>query len=90
MLKHQDALCGRVLSQWWDSTPDAGPQSRPTASFQEQPPTCEVLTHSSADVKKLTSIKSRFYFDDFNTGIFCALTVVILKKRLSHLILIII
>ena len=70
MLKHQDALCGRVLSQWWDSTPDAGPQSRPTASFQEQPPTCEVLTHSSADVKKLTSIKSRFYFDDFNTGIF--------------------
>ena len=53
MLKSQEAMCGRVLSQWWDGTEAAGPRSRPTVPFGEAPPDLEVLALQQNEPKCL-------------------------------------
>ena len=43
MLKTQEVMCGRVISQWWDGSGAAGPRSRPAVPFGEAPPDLQVL-----------------------------------------------
>lgn len=57
MLKSQEAMCGRVLSQWWDGSGAAGPRSRPTVPFGEAPPDLEVLALHQNELKCLAWCK---------------------------------
>ena len=49
--KHSEVVSGRIFSQWWDTTKDAGPRARPAAQFQEDPPTLDTLTVSGNEIK---------------------------------------
>ena len=53
MQKTQDVMSGRVLSQWWDLSSDAGPRARPHEKFQEAPPALEMLTIAGTQAKRL-------------------------------------
>ena len=53
MQKTQEVMNGRLLTQWWDSTSDAGPRARPAQKFEEAPPAMEILTIAGAEVKRL-------------------------------------
>ena len=53
MEKTQQTLTGRVMSQWWDCTDEAGPQKRPNCQFSVPLPTLEVLAIADGKVKIL-------------------------------------
>lgn len=38
-----DCMVGRAMAQWWDQCEEAGSRSRDATTFQEDPPTLEVL-----------------------------------------------
>lgn len=50
---HKSLLTGRMMDQWWDKSPDAGPSSRTAEEFSQDLPTLECLTVSDGDVKIL-------------------------------------
>ena len=39
-----DTMVGRLMSQWWDVSTEAGPRARADVSFQEEIPSLDVLT----------------------------------------------
>lgn len=51
----RDTVAGRAMSQWWDVSAEAGPAVRPAATFDEDPPTLDVLAISGSEVKNLGS-----------------------------------
>ena len=53
MLTCKDTIAGRVMSQWWDISPDAGPATRPASRFEEDPPNLEVLVIADDELKSL-------------------------------------
>ncbi|CAK9032889.1 unnamed protein product [Durusdinium trenchii] len=46
MKSAKDSVAGRMLSQWWDKSDEAGATSRPNATFGVEPPKLEVLSYS--------------------------------------------
>ena len=49
----QSAVAGKLMSQWWDSSPDAGARKRPRSGFAEPLPSLEVLTITDGKCKRL-------------------------------------
>ena len=55
--KASSQVAGQVLSQWWDSSEEAGPKRRPQATFPDPLPTLEVLTvQNGTHVKTLGTL----------------------------------
>lgn len=53
MKSAKDSVAGRMLSQWWDKSDEAGATSRPNATFGVEPPKLEVLSYSDDQLKTL-------------------------------------
>ena len=49
----KESVAGKVVSGWWDSSSEAGPPTRPQSTFEEEPPTLEVLSVVGKDLKIL-------------------------------------
>ena len=53
MLACKETIAGRVMTQWWDTSDDAGPTTRPASRFEESPPNLEVLVLADDELKSL-------------------------------------
>ena len=53
MEERQDLLCGRMMSQWWDKTEQAGPSSRAAEPFSQSIPQLDGLSVTDGEVKFL-------------------------------------
>ena len=51
-------VAGHFMTNWWDTSVDAGPPRRPRSSFEVPLPTLEVLTISDNAAKNLFSASS--------------------------------
>ena len=61
--KMNSSVAGKLMSQWWDGSAEAGSKRRPRSAFSEPTPSLDVLLISENKCKNLRPIvKNRWIF----------------------------